>query len=54
MTLIAILCIYTIFILYISYEQIKFLKKEKEQKAIILDENEYKNAADIAIENEKY
>ncbi|MBF7046968.1 M48 family metallopeptidase [Campylobacter volucris] len=54
MTLIAILCIYTIFILYISYEQIKFLKKEKEQKAVILDENEYKNAADIAIENEKY
>ncbi|MCR8677680.1 M48 family metallopeptidase [Campylobacter sp. S4:11] len=54
MTLISILCIYTTFLVFISYMQISFLKKEKGKQAIILSEHDYKNAANIAIENEKY
>ncbi|EAJ5698355.1 M48 family peptidase [Campylobacter lari] len=54
MTLITILCIYTAFLVFISYMQISFLKKEREKQAIILNEHDYKNAANIAIENEKY
>ncbi|MBT0824964.1 M48 family metallopeptidase [Campylobacter lari] len=54
MTLITILCIYTALLVFISYMQISFLKKEKEKQAIILNEHDYKNAANIAIENEKY
>ncbi|EAH7030689.1 M48 family metallopeptidase [Campylobacter lari] len=54
MTLISILCIYTAFLVFISYMQISFLKKEREKQAIILNEHDYKNAANIAIENEKY
>ncbi|EAJ6150362.1 TPA: M48 family metallopeptidase [Campylobacter lari subsp. concheus] len=54
MTLISILCIYTALLVFISYMQIAFLKKEKEKQAIILSEHDYKNAANIAIENEKY
>ncbi|HEC1727164.1 TPA: M48 family metallopeptidase [Campylobacter lari] len=54
MTLITILCIYTTFLVFISYMQISFLKKEREKQAIILNEHDYKNAANIAIENEKY
>ncbi|EAK0446591.1 M48 family metallopeptidase [Campylobacter lari] len=54
MTLITILCIYTAFLVFISYMQIAFLKKEREKQAIILNEHDYKNAANIAIENEKY
>ncbi|EID4796297.1 M48 family metallopeptidase [Campylobacter lari] len=54
MTLITILCIYTVFLVFISYVQISFLKKEREKQAIILNEQDYKNAANIAIENEKY
>ncbi|MCW0238653.1 M48 family metallopeptidase [Campylobacter lari] len=54
MTLISILCIYTAFLVFISYIQISFLKKEREKQAIILNEHDYKNAANIAIENEKY
>lgn len=54
MTLITILCIYTAFLLFISFMQISFLKKEREKQAVILEENDYKNAANIAIENEKY
>ncbi|EAH7580548.1 M48 family metallopeptidase [Campylobacter lari] len=54
MTLISILCIYTAFLVFISYMQISFLKKEREKQAIILNEYDYKNAANIAIENEKY
>ncbi|EAH9416419.1 M48 family metallopeptidase [Campylobacter lari] len=54
MTLITILCIYTAFLVFISYMQISFLKKEREKQAIILNEYDYKNAANIAIENEKY
>ncbi|HEC1748625.1 TPA: M48 family peptidase, partial [Campylobacter lari] len=54
MTLITILCIYTAFLIFISYMQISFLKKEREKQAIILNEQDYKNTANIAIENEKY
>ncbi|KAB0589663.1 M48 family metallopeptidase [Campylobacter lari] len=54
MTLISILCIYTAFLVFISYMQISFLKKEREKQAIILNEHDYKNTANIAIENEKY
>ncbi|EEU8400693.1 M48 family metallopeptidase [Campylobacter lari] len=54
MTLISILCIYTAFLVFISYMQISFLKKEREKQAIVLNEHDYKNAANIAIENEKY
>ncbi|EGK8129886.1 M48 family peptidase, partial [Campylobacter lari] len=51
MTLITILCIYTAFLVFISCVQISFLKKEREKQAIILNEQDYKNAANIAIEN---
>ncbi len=54
MTLIAILCVYTAFLSWISYAQIRFLEKEKENKAQILNEKDYQNAANIAIENEKF
>ncbi|MCR6570838.1 M48 family metallopeptidase [Campylobacter insulaenigrae] len=54
MTLILILCTYTLFTLYISYNQIQFIKKERNKQAVILSENDYINAANIAIENEKY
>ncbi|EAJ7109753.1 M48 family metallopeptidase [Campylobacter upsaliensis] len=54
MLLIAILCLYTAFFALISYMQIRFLEKEREKKAEILNEEEYKRAADIAIENEKF
>lgn len=54
MTLIAILCLYTALLAWISYTQIRFLEKEKDKKAQILSEKDYQNAADIAIENEKF
>lgn len=54
MILVSILFIYTVFVVFISFNQINFLKKEKNKKAIILEENEYKNSANIAIENEKF
>lgn len=54
MLLIAILCLYTAFFALISYIQIRFLEKEREKKAEILSQEEYKRAADIAIENEKF
>ncbi|MBS4241607.1 M48 family metallopeptidase [Campylobacter vulpis] len=54
MLLIAILCLYTAFFALISYVQIRFLEQEREKKAEILNEEEYKRAADIAIENEKF
>ena len=54
MLLIAILCLYTTFFALISYLQIRFLEQEREKKAEILNEEEYKRAADIAIENEKF
>ncbi|EOB3875088.1 M48 family metallopeptidase [Campylobacter upsaliensis] len=54
MLLIAILCLYTAFFALISYMQIRFLEKEREKKAEILSQEEYKRAADIAIENEKF
>lgn len=54
MLLIAILCLYAAFFALISYLQIRFLEQEREKKAEILNEEEYKRAADIAIENEKF
>ncbi|ECL2559919.1 M48 family metallopeptidase [Campylobacter jejuni] len=54
MTLIAILCLYTAFLSWISYAQIRFLEREKDKQAQILSEKDYQNAADIAIENEKF
>ncbi|EOB1665349.1 M48 family metallopeptidase [Campylobacter upsaliensis] len=54
MLLIAILCLYVAFFALISYMQIRFLEKEREKKAEILSQEEYKRAADIAIENEKF
>lgn len=54
MTLIVILCIYTALFAFISYKQIRFLEVQREQKAEILSEENYKNAANIAIENEKF
>lgn len=54
MTLIAILCLYTALLAWISYAQIRFLEKEKDKKAQILSDKDYQNAADIAIENEKF
>ena len=54
MLLIAILCLYTAFFALISYLQIRFLEEEREKKAEILSQEEYKRAADIAIENEKF
>ncbi|EJP1686268.1 M48 family metallopeptidase [Campylobacter coli] len=54
MTLIAILCLYTALLSWISCNQIRFLEKEKNKQAQILSEEDYQNAADIAIENEKF
>lgn len=54
MTLIMILCLYTLAFVGISLTQIAFLKKQREQKAVILDEKAYKEAANIAIANEKF
>ncbi|HFN3233124.1 TPA: M48 family metallopeptidase [Campylobacter coli] len=54
MTLIAILCLYTALLSWISYAQIRFLEREKDKQAPILSEKDYQNAADIAIENEKF
>ncbi|WP_173938257.1 M48 family metallopeptidase [Campylobacter coli] len=54
MTLIAILCLYTALLSWISYAQIRFLEREKNKQAQILSEKDYQNAADIAIENEKF
>ena len=54
MTLIAILCAYTLVFVGISAVQINFLKKEKAKKAVILDEKTYQEAANIAIANEKF
>ncbi|BEK51276.1 M48 family metallopeptidase [Campylobacter jejuni] len=54
MTLIAILCLYSALLSWISYAQIRFLEREKDKQAQILSEKDYQNAADIAIENEKF
>ncbi|EGS2226057.1 M48 family metallopeptidase [Campylobacter jejuni] len=54
MTLIAILCLYTALLSWISYTQIRFLEREKNKQAQILSEKDYQNAANIAIENEKF
>ncbi|HEB7705838.1 TPA: M48 family metallopeptidase [Campylobacter jejuni] len=54
MTLIAILCLYTALLSWISYTQIRFLERERDKQAQILSEKDYQNAADIAIENEKF
>lgn len=54
MTLIAILCLYTALLSWISYAQIRFLEREKDKQAQILSEKDYQNAANIAIENEKF
>lgn len=54
MTLIAILCLYAALLSWISYAQIHFLEREKNKQAQILSEKDYQNAADIAIENEKF
>lgn len=54
MTLIAILCLYTALLSWISYAQIRFLEREKDKQAQILSEKDYQNAADIGIENEKF
>lgn len=54
MTLIAILCLYTVLLSWISYAQIRFLEREKDKQAQILSEKDYQNAADIGIENEKF
>ncbi|EAI9900638.1 M48 family metallopeptidase [Campylobacter coli] len=54
MTLIAILCLYTALLSWISYAQIRFLEREKDKQAQILSEKDYQNTADIAIENEKF
>ncbi|KDA20530.1 M48 family metallopeptidase [Campylobacter jejuni] len=54
MTLIATLCLYTALLSWISYAQIRFLEREKDKQTQILSEKDYQNAADIAIENEKF
>ncbi|ECL2501973.1 M48 family metallopeptidase [Campylobacter jejuni] len=54
MTLIAILCLYTALLSWISYAQIRFLEREKDKQAQILSEKDYQNAANIAIKNEKF
>ena len=54
MTLVLILCVYTLIYVGISAVQIAFLKKERAKKAVILDEEAYKEAASVGIENEKF
>ena len=41
MTLIAILCLYTALLSWISYAQIRFLEREKDKQAQILSEKDY-------------
>lgn len=54
MILISILCFYAALFTVISCVQIRFLKKESQEKASILSEGEYQKAANIAVENEKF
>lgn len=54
MILISILCFYAVLFMVISCVQIRFLKKESQEKASILSEGEYQKAANIAVENEKF
>ena len=54
MILVMILCVYTLVFVGISAVQIAFLQRQKAQKAVILDEKTYKEAANIAITNEKF
>ncbi|TQR34726.1 peptidase M48 [Campylobacter sp. MIT 99-7217] len=54
MTLILILVLYTIAHISVSCVQISFLKKMSKEKAVILDEKAYLDAANISIENQKF
>lgn len=54
MSLILILCLYTLALISISCAQILFLKKERAKAPIILDASDYVKSANIAIENEKF
>ncbi len=54
MILVSILCLYTLVFVGVSAVQISFLKKESLKEAAILDEKDYKQAAQIGITNEKF
>lgn len=54
MSLIFILCLYAVIFIIISYIQLRFLKKERQERAFILSEEDYQKAANIAMENEKF
>ncbi|MBE2983842.1 M48 family metallopeptidase [Campylobacter sp. RM9344] len=45
---------YAAFKAYVSFLQIKFIKQESLKPAVVLEEAEYKNAAKIAIDNQKF
>lgn len=46
--------LYTIYIVTLSCLEINFVKQNMLKKAVVLNEDEYKNAAKIAIENQKF
>lgn len=54
MSLIVILGLYTFALLFISFCELSFLKKEKNTQAVILSEKDYKEAIEISIENRKF
>lgn len=54
LNLILIFAIYTIFKIALSILQIKFIKAELQEKAVILDEISYQQAGLVASENEKF
>lgn len=53
-SLIILFLAYTFFKVCVSILQINFLIKEREKNAVVLSEDEYKKAADIAIQNQKF
>ena len=54
MSLIVILGLYTFALLFVSFCELSFLKKEKNTQAVILSEKDYKEAIEISIENKKF
>lgn len=52
--LIFLFALYTLYKVFLSALQIKFVAQKSNQKAVVLDENDYKKAASVAIANEKF
>ena len=52
--LVCLYIFYTVYEIFLSFLQINFIKEKRTQKAVVLSDEEYINAANIAIENEKF